>query len=162
MRQLSLVLCCAAATTCFVAQCKEKKKEHKDAQTYTYKKQSKESCMTKHTAPSGLVYEIIQEGTGNSPRKGDRVKVHYTGWLDDNGKQGKKFDSSVDRGAPFEFIIGVGQVIKGWDEGVLTMKVGEKRRLTIPANIGYGARGAGAVIPPHATLIFDVELLSIS
>ena len=87
--------------------------------------------------------------------------MHYTGWLDDNGVPGKKFDSSVDRGEPFKFVIGVGQVIKGWDEGVLTMKVGEKRRLIIPAALGYGARGAGNVIPPNSTLIFDVELISV-
>jgi peptidylprolyl isomerase len=111
---------------------------------------------------SGLEYEIIQEGTGASPVKGKQVTVHYTGWLDQNGEKGKKFDSSVDRGMPFTFTIGIGQVIKGWDEGVASMKVGEKRRLIIPAAIGYGARGAGAVIPPNATLIFDVELLKVS
>ena len=96
-----------------------------------------------------------------SPKVGQRVTVHYTGWLDDNGKPGQKFDSSVDRGQAFTFTIGVGQVIKGWDEGVMEMKVGEKCRLTIPASLGYGSRGAGAVIPPNATLIFDVELLKI-
>lgn len=112
------------------------------------------------TRPSGLSYEILKHGNGEStPKPGQRVKVHYTGWLDDAGKPGKKFDSSVDRGTPFEFIIGVGQVIKGWDEGVLEMKTGEKRRLIIPAALGYGVRGAGAAIPPNATLIFDVELL---
>lgn len=115
------------------------------------------------TTPSGLKYQIIQEGTGATPRSGQKVKVHYTGWLmEKDGSLGKKFDSSVDRGTPFTFIIDIGQVIKGWDEGVLGMKVGEKRRLIIPAGLGYGLRGAGGVIPPNATLIFDVELLGVS
>lgn len=120
-----------------------------------------ESRLQRHTTTTGLSYEIAQEGNGRSPRRGERVVVHYTGWLDEQGKPGKKFDSSVDRKAPFDFTIGVGQVIRGWDEGVLSMKVGEKRRLFIPANLGYGDAGAGRVIPPNAKLIFDVELLSI-
>ena len=91
--------------------------------------------------------------------KGQQVTVHYTGWLDADGQPGTKFDSSVDRGQPFSFVIGVGQVIKGWDEGVLEMKVGEKRRLFIPSDLGYGPYGAGSSIPPNAALIFDVELL---
>ncbi|MGE0207122.1 MAG: FKBP-type peptidyl-prolyl cis-trans isomerase [Candidatus Babeliales bacterium] len=110
---------------------------------------------------SGLEYEIMQEGSGKSPQAGKRVKVHYTGWLNEKGNPGTKFDSSVDRGTPFQFTIGVGQVIKGWDEGVMDMKMGEKRRLFIPAHLGYGMRGAGAVIPPNADLIFDVELLGV-
>lgn len=110
---------------------------------------------------SGLEYEIIQEGTGESPKRGQAVTVHYTGYLNDNGERGKKFDSSVDRGQPFEFNIGVGQVIRGWDEGVLSMKVGEKRCLIIPAELGYGSRGAGALIPANASLIFDVELIKV-
>lgn len=110
------------------------------------------------TTTSGLKYTEITEGTGPSPQKGQVVKVHYTGWLEN----GTKFDSSVDRGQPFEFTIGVGQVIKGWDEGVSTMKVGGKRKLTIPADLAYGSRGAGAVIPPNSPLIFDVELLGIN
>lgn len=110
---------------------------------------------------SGLQYEIIREGSGKSPACGNQVTVHYTGWLDYNGQPGKKFDSSVDRQRQFTFIIGIGQVIKGWDEGVMTMKVGEKRRLYIPARLGYGARGVGDRIPPHADLIFDVELINI-
>jgi len=118
--------------------------------------------MTHKRTESGLEYDIIQEGVGISPRKGQQVTVHYTGWLNNKGEIGTKFDSSVDRKQPFTFTIGVGQVIKGWDEGVLSMKVGEKRRLFIPAELGYGARGAGAVIPPHAGLIFDVELISAS
>ncbi len=126
----------------------------------TKEKNNKQEGITKMVKnSSGLEYEIIKEGTGATPSVGQTVTVHYTGWLDENGKPGRKFDSSVDRGQPFRFTIGVGQVIKGWDEGVLNMKVGEKRRLIIPANLGYGARGAGAVIPPNATLIFDVELI---
>ena len=106
---------------------------------------------------SGLEYTDTVVGTGESPQKGKRVSVHYTGRLAD----GKKFDSSVDRGEPFQFVIGVGQVIKGWDEGVMGMKVGGKRTLTIPANLGYGERGAGSAIPPNSTLVFDVELLGV-
>lgn len=113
--------------------------------------------------PSGLSYQILKAAPADakSPKKGDTVVVQYTGWLDDNGKEGKKFDSSYDRKTPFSFKIGVGQVISGWDTGVMEMKVGEKRRLYIPANLGYGARGAGGVIPPNAALIFDVELLEV-
>jgi len=118
--------------------------------------------MTRQKTPSGLEYEILQEGNEPTPQKGNKVTVHYTGWLDNKGQKGTKFDSSVDRGQPFSFTIGMGQVIKGWDEGVLSMKVGEKRRLIIPAELGYGARGAGGAIPPNATLIFDVELLGVS
>jgi peptidylprolyl isomerase len=110
---------------------------------------------------SGLKYKIIKDGSGICPQKNQNVTVHYTGWLDKNGTTGTKFDSSVDRGTPFTFVIGAGQVIRGWDEGVMTMKVGEKRRLIIPANLGYGSHGAGQVIPPNATLIFDVELIEI-
>lgn len=110
------------------------------------------------TTPSGLKYIDIQEGTGATPTTGQTVTVHYTGTLED----GTKFDSSRDRGRPFSFKIGVGQVIKGWDEGVGTMKVGGRRQLIIPPDLGYGARGAGGVIPPNATLNFDVELLKIN
>lgn len=107
------------------------------------------------TTDSGLRYEDIVVGTGISPQPGHEVTVHYTGTLDD----GTKFDSSLDRGQPFKFNIGLGQVIKGWDEGVMTMKVGGKRKLVIPPQLGYGSRGAGGVIPPNATLVFEVELL---
>jgi peptidylprolyl isomerase len=106
---------------------------------------------------SGLGYVEIVEGTGARPKTGDTVSVHYTGWL----KSGTKFDSSHDRGQPLEFPIGRGRVIKGWDEGVGTMKVGGKRKLIIPAHLGYGDGGAGGVIPPGATLIFEVELVGV-
>lgn len=111
------------------------------------------------TLPSGVAYEDHVVGTGEMPAKGQTVTVHYTGWLDDNGAKGKKFDSSRDRGQPFSFKLGVGQVIAGWDIGVATMQAGGSRTLRIPAAQGYGARGAGNVIPPGATLIFDVELI---
>jgi FKBP-type peptidyl-prolyl cis-trans isomerase len=113
------------------------------------------------TTPSGLKYIDTKAGTGASPKSGQTCVMHYTGWLYDGGKKGAKFDSSVDRGQPFEFKIGQRQVIGGWDEGVATMKVGGKRTLIIPPELGYGARGAGNVIPPNATLMFDVELLAI-
>ena len=109
------------------------------------------------TTDSGLQYEEIKEGTGAMPKAGQSVTVHYTGTLEN----GTKFDSSRDRNRPFSFRIGVGQVIKGWDEGVMSMRVGGQRKLVIPPELGYGARGAGGVIPPNATLVFDVELISI-
>ena len=110
------------------------------------------------TTPSGLIYWDVVVGTGATAVSGTQVKVHYTGWL----LNGQKFDSSLDRGEPFSFLLGVGQVIKGWDEGVAGMKVGGKRQLRIPPTLGYGAEGSGGVIPPNATLIFDVELLDVS
>ncbi len=130
------------------------------------KKQTTGTTMKRETLPSKLQYEITESAPegAKQPQKGDIVIVHYTGWLaDKNGEPmlDKKFDSSRDRGTPFQFVIGRGQVIKGWDEGVMLMKVGEKRRLIIPAELGYGAYGAGAKIPPHATLVFDVELLDV-
>jgi FKBP-type peptidyl-prolyl cis-trans isomerase len=112
---------------------------------------------TEVTTSSGLQYTDIKVGAGATAQAGQTVSVHYTGWLEN----GKKFDSSVDRGQPFSFPLGAGRVIKGWDEGVQGMKVGGKRKLTIPSNLGYGARGAGGVIPPNATLIFEVELLGL-
>ena len=113
------------------------------------------------TTSTGLGIIDTKVGTGPSPKPGQTVVVHYTGWLYEGGKRGKKFDSSVDRGQPFEFPLGKGQVIAGWDQGVATMKVGGKRTLIIPPSLGYGASGAGGVIPPNATLIFDVELLGV-
>ncbi len=109
------------------------------------------------TTKSGLQYIDLKEGTGETAKAGDVVEVHYTGWL----KDGKKFDSSKDRGKPFSFKLGAGNVIRGWDEGVAGMKVGGKRKLIIPPNLGYGERGAGGVIPPNAELTFEVELLGI-
>ena len=113
------------------------------------------------TTASGLIIDETLVGTGDLAAAGQNVSVQYTGWLFFGGERGKKFDSSKDRGDPFEFPLGAGHVIKGWDEGVQGMKVGGKRTLTIPPALGYGARGAGGVIPPNATLIFDVELLGV-
>ena len=113
------------------------------------------------TTPSGLRYEDTTVGDGDTAAEGQFVQVHYTGWLYENETQGTKFDSSRDRIDPFEFSLGAGMVIRGWDEGVAGMKVGGKRTLIIPPDLGYGARGAGGVIPPNATLKFDVELLGI-
>lgn len=113
------------------------------------------------TLSNGLRYRDDVVGTGAQPAAGQTVDVHYTGWLNDNGKPGRKFDSSRDRGSPFSFKLGAGQVIQGWDIGVATMKVGGRRTLILPPDLAYGGRGAGGVIPPGATLIFDVELLGI-
>ena len=113
------------------------------------------------TTPSGLIIDDVVVGAGKTAAAGQTVSVHYTGWLLFGGEKGKKFDSSKDRGDPFGFPLGAGHVIKGWDEGVQGMKVGGTRKLTIPPELGYGARGAGGVIPPNATLIFDVELLGV-
>ena len=114
------------------------------------------------TTKSGLKYIDTKAGTGEEAKRGMTVTVHYTGWLYVNGKRGAKFDSSVDRGKPFNFKLGAGQVIKGWDEGVAGMKVGGKRELIIPPKLGYGATGAGRVIPPNATLDFEVQLLKVA
>jgi peptidylprolyl isomerase len=139
-RMLAFALCLALCAGCGKSGKKDNQEEGKEV-----------------TTASGLRYTDLKVGTGPSPVAGKAVTVHYTGTLED----GKKFDSSRDRNEPFQFVIGVGQVIKGWDEGVMTMKVGGRRKLVIPANLGYGASGAGGVIPPNATLIFDVELLSV-
>jgi FKBP-type peptidyl-prolyl cis-trans isomerase len=119
--------------------------------------------MSLTTLPSGLTYEIITPAseTAQTAKAGNVVTVHYTGWLQVNGAQGAKFDSSVDRGQKFSFILGAGQVIQGWDQGVAGMKVGEKRRLVIPAQLAYGNRSVGGVIPANSTLIFDVELFEV-
>jgi FKBP-type peptidyl-prolyl cis-trans isomerase FkpA len=119
--------------------------------------QPQESAMTQTTTASGLVIEELEVGSGDVAGKGKTVSVHYTGWLTD----GRKFDSSKDRNDPFNFPLGAGHVIRGWDEGVEGMKVGGRRKLTIPPELGYGARGAGGVIPPNATLVFEVELLTV-
>ena len=113
------------------------------------------------TTPSGLQYDDTHHGEGEVAQAGQHVTVHYTGWLWENGEKGAKFDSSLDRNDPFEFGLGQGMVIQGWDEGVQGMKIGGKRSLLIPAELGYGARGAGGVIPPNATLLFEVELLGV-
>ncbi|MBP9734161.1 MAG: FKBP-type peptidyl-prolyl cis-trans isomerase [Rhodoferax sp.] len=117
--------------------------------------------MTMTTTESGLIYEDSLVGEGEMATVGKEVKVHYTGWLFQDGEQGAKFDSSKDRQSPFIFNLGAGMVIKGWDEGVAGMRVGGSRMLIIPSALGYGARGAGGVIPPDATLKFDVELLAV-
>ena len=114
-----------------------------------------------NTTPSGLQYEDTVTGSGDEAKAGQQVTVHYTGWLYENGEKGAKFDSSKDRRDPFQFDLGRGHVIKGWDEGVQGMKVGGTRVLVIPPQLGYGARGAGGVIPPNATLMFEVELLGV-
>ena len=113
------------------------------------------------TTASGLQYDDTHPGDGDTATAGQYVTVHYTGWLWENGEKGEKFDSSLDRNNPFEFGLGQGMVIQGWDEGVQGMKIGGKRSLIIPPELGYGARGAGGVIPPNATLLFEVELLGV-
>jgi len=125
------------------------------------KKTMEDKAVRERSKVSELEWEIIKPGSGETPKKGQTVVVHYTGWLSEDGKPGKKFDSSVDRGEPLKLPIGVGRVIKGWDEGVMYMKKGEKRRLYIPTELGYGTRGAEGAIPPNADLIFDVELLEV-
>ncbi len=117
--------------------------------------------MPKITTASGLVIDDLALGAGAEATAGQHVSVHYTGWLLYGGEKGRKFDSSKDRGEPFGFPLAAGHVIKGWDEGVQGMKVGGRRELTIPPELGYGARGAGSVIPPNATLVFEVELLGV-
>lgn len=145
-----------ASTTATAASSKKSKSKSKKTKTTT-KTETKAAAMKEVTTPSGLKYIDEVVGTGAQPTKGQTVKVHYTGTLSD----GKKFDSSKDRNQPFETQIGVGMVIPGWDEGIMSMKVGGKRKLIIPSQLGYGERGAGGVIPPNATLIFDVELLDV-
>ena len=119
------------------------------------------AAMAMTTTASGLQYEDTAPGNGAEAKAGDTCAMHYTGWLWLNGAKGQKFDSSLDRGKPFSFKLGAGQVIRGWDEGVAGLKIGGKRSLLIPPELGYGARGAGGVIPPNATLLFEVELLEL-
>ncbi len=139
----SLLACCLIS---LFAGCNQEKRTEKE-----------QNMSNKVTLPSGLSYEILNPGAGDVIQKGQTAEVHYTGWLEN----GTKFDSSLDRNQPFMFKVGGGMVIKGWDEGVLGMKVGEKRKLYIPGSLAYGQRGYPGVIPPNATLIFEVQLLSI-
>jgi peptidylprolyl isomerase len=147
---------------CFCSGCLHSKEEKKEITQLIQPKDHK--TMDFVTLDSGLQYKILQAAPADAkkPVAKQKVTVHYTGWLSDNGKPGKKFDSSVDRGQKFVFTVGVGQVIKGWDEAVLDMKVGEKRQIILPPHLGYGTRGAGGLIPGNATLIFDVELFEIA
>jgi len=154
MKKLRIVL--ASAAVLALALPAAQAQNHATTPTDTEKKS--ETKMTRTT--SGLQYSDTVVGTGASPRQGQVVVVNYTGWLWENGAKGKKFDSSVDRGTPFEFPLG-GRVIKGWNEGIASMKVGGKRTLLIPPQLGYGANGMSPVIPPNATLLFDVELLGV-
>ena len=152
MKTTTLLLA-AAILAAPLAAADDKKAAKAATESTTDKKAQPETITTK----SGLKYQCLKPGTGAVAKAGDTVDVHYTGKL----TNGKKFDSSVDRGTPISFPLGTGRVIKGWDEGVAGMKIGEKRKLTIPPDLGYGARGAGGVIPPNATLVFEVELLKI-
>ena len=154
--QTAALVCAVSALAATAAFSLPTRRKIRSTRRSAAKNEEKTSKMTK--TPSGLQYEDTVVGTGASPKTGQTCVMHYTGWLWENEPKGKKFDSSVDRGQPFEFQIGRGMVIKGWDEGVATMKVGGKRTLLIPAALGYGSRGAGGVIPPNATLVFDVEL----
>jgi peptidylprolyl isomerase len=154
MKKLMTLLLCGGVALLWMAPAAADEKANPPAAA-----EKKESKMIK--TASGLQYEDTKVGTGESPKAGQTCVMHYTGWLWVNGAKGSKFDSSVDRGRPFEFPLGQGRVIKGWDEGVATMKVGGKRTLLIPPQLGYGSRGAGGAIPPNATLLFDVELLGI-
>jgi FKBP-type peptidyl-prolyl cis-trans isomerase FkpA len=155
-----LVIVCSLSITSILLLASLSSSQNESTQNDISQKESTQ--MNRTRTHSGLEYIILKQGSGESPKTGNIVTVHYTGWLDVNGHEGAKFDSSVDRGTPFEFQINVGKVIQGWDEGVMTMKIGEKRRLYIPSALGYGAYGAGrGLIPANANLIFDVELISI-
>jgi len=155
-----IVIVGIASCSCLLASCDKGQEKDMNKPSQETTKQGRQ------TLPSGLSFEITTpaaDANAKKPTRGQKVTVHYTGWLQNSdGSKGTKFDSSVDRGQKFSFTIGIGQVIKGWDEGVMDMKVGEKRTLIIPANLGYGERGAGRVIPGNATLIFDVELFDVA
>ena len=160
MRIIPVVLLFALATLPSCRTSEEPKETKSDIKREVKKEKLVKNEIT--TCKSGLKYQTLKPGINDkSPKAGDTVAVHYAGWLEENGKLGRKFDSSVDRGEKFKFRVGVGNVIKGWDEGVLGMKIGEKRRLFIPHDLAYGEKGIAGVIPPKATLIFDVELFSI-
>ena len=153
---VALTMACSLIMSC------GKAKEEKAEEQKTTAEQTKGTMNEITRTATGLGYKILTaapEGAQEA-KPGDQVSVHYTGWLDNHGEAGTKFDSSVDRGTPFQFPLGAGRVIQGWDQGVAGMKIGEKRRLYIPSELGYGARGAGGAIPPNADLIFDVELLA--
>jgi FKBP-type peptidyl-prolyl cis-trans isomerase len=129
---------------------------------WMYTKKQDNAQVVKIKTASGLEYEVISPANSDAPqcKSGDVVTVHYTGWLNDDGQPGAMFDSSHKRNQPFQFIVGYGMVIPGWEEAIMDMKVGEKRRVYIPARLGYGAQGAGAAIPPHADLIFDIDIVN--
>ncbi len=156
MKKRPSILLAAAAALAFLAP-----PVFADEKASTGEKTEKKSESKMVKTASGLQYEDTQVGTGAQPKTGQTCVMHYTGWLWENNAKGKKFDSSVDRGQPFEFMLGMGRVIKGWDEGVSTMKVGGKRTLLIPPQLAYGSRGAGGAVPPNATLLFEVELLAV-
>lgn len=156
MKKRASILLAAAAALLFLAP-----RVFADEKADTGEKTDKKGESKMIKTASGLQYEDIQVGTGAEPKTGQTCVMHYTGWLWENNAKGKKFDSSVDRGQPFEFMLGMGRVIKGWDEGVSTMKIGGKRMLLIPPQLAYGTRGAGAAVPPNATLLFEVELLGV-
>lgn len=158
-RLLSMIAIAAVAAFPVLAQEKSAPKAEATPAPVADKGDEKETKFS--TTPSGLQYEDVKVGTGAAPRRGQICIVHYTGWVWENGVKGKKFYSSIDRGQPFSFAVGRHHVIRGWDEGVLTMKVGGKRNLIIPPRLAYGGKGAGGVIPPKATLFLEVELLGV-
>jgi len=160
MKRLVVTSALVVTTASLFLMCDELQNEQND--TTTQLTQSENEQTTRIRTASGLEYEIVQEGSGDTPRPGNMLTVHYTGWLNSNGEPGQEFDSSVRRHKPYVFKIGLGQVIKGWDEGVMGMKVGEKRRLFIPSHLAYGPRSVGPVIRANSNLIFDVELLKIT
>lgn len=161
---IGILLAGAAVGSFFILRRFQLKETNREAQMQRETAMASEKLPTDHVSlPSGLTYEVLHHGNGKTtPAPGQRVTVHYTGWLDDGTKKpSKKFDSSLDRKEPFTFIVGKGYVIRGWDEGLLQMKVGDKFRFFIPPHLAYGEQGAPPVIPGNAALIFDVELLNI-